>query len=107
MSALYLYSKQSKRDSFFSLAFTDDPTYVKTDFAPIGTLKAALLADKHLSIAKWMSPEEKEHQLEVMFKDGIGASLNWYKIMTNGMDVEDAKGMLSVLFCLFYTWTKT
>lgn len=41
-----------------------------------------------MSLIVW---QDKTHQTEALLKDGMSAPLNWYKIMTQGINAEDDK----------------
>ncbi len=34
---------------------------------------------------------------------GIGPSLNWYKVMTSDIDLQDSKGLNSLSSCFYYS----
>jgi len=82
---------ESHWDSFFSLLWPHDPQTWRTDFGPAGAAKAWLLADKQTPLPSYITEEDKRIQTELLLKDGLNAPLNWYKVWTSGLVVEEDK----------------
>ncbi|KAF7982643.1 hypothetical protein HWV62_27081 [Athelia sp. TMB] len=95
---------ESHLDSFFSAGFSSDPTVRRTEFAPVGALKAWLEADKRAPPCTYLSDEvcidvlwrcpskanafstlqERAIQKEFFIKGGFKGPLNWYKVVMRG-----------------------
>ncbi|KDQ63387.1 hypothetical protein JAAARDRAFT_202842 [Jaapia argillacea MUCL 33604] len=82
---------ENNMDSFISIMFPQDPELTKTDIAPLGALKAWLLANKRTARAPFMTEEEVKIQSSLLLKGGMEAPLCWYKVMTSGINADDDK----------------
>ncbi|KAI0772090.1 alpha/beta-hydrolase [Trametes elegans] len=76
-------------ESMLNIWYTSDPALWKTVLSPAGALKAWLQADKKAPLASFISPEEKTRMLAEWRKTGLGAALNWYKVMATGLMSKD------------------
>ncbi|KAK0210018.1 Alpha/Beta hydrolase protein [Desarmillaria ectypa] len=83
---------EDNMESFLRLLYAQDAESMASDFAPTGALKASLLQGKtDVPLASYITEEEKEFHKKELLDAGITSCLNWYKIMTSGMDAEDNK----------------
>ncbi|KAG6812244.1 hypothetical protein H0H92_003784 [Tricholoma furcatifolium] len=80
-------------DSFYSLLIPADPSLWKDHFAPTGTLKAWLEGNRKTSSASYLSEEELDKHKTDLLEGGLAAPVNWYKIRTFDLDLEDSKGI--------------
>ncbi|KAL6301146.1 Alpha/Beta hydrolase protein [Sparassis latifolia] len=78
-------------DSFINIVYPSDPAYWRTDLAPVGALKAWVLADRALPPVSYLTEADKKHMKESIRDLGIAGPLNWYKVMTSGLSAEDNK----------------
>ncbi|KZT30637.1 epoxide hydrolase [Neolentinus lepideus HHB14362 ss-1] len=85
-------------DSFFSLLFPHDPALWRTDMAPLGGFKAWLLADKTAPLPSYLTPEEKE-TITALIRPPTGG-LNWYKVMTSGINAADDRSVAPYRYAL-------
>ncbi|KAF8885262.1 Alpha/Beta hydrolase protein [Gymnopilus junonius] len=65
-------------DSFYSLAFPNDPLIWKDDLAPIGKAKEWIEQNKQLPRADFWTHEQKEEHKKALFKKGLRGPCNWY-----------------------------
>ncbi|KAF7969817.1 hypothetical protein HWV62_25942 [Athelia sp. TMB] len=82
---------ESRLDSFSSVGFSNDPTLLRTEFAPVGALKAWLEADKRAPPCTYLSDEERAIQKDSLLKGGLKGPLNWYKVVMRGFANADDK----------------
>ncbi|EPQ60583.1 epoxide hydrolase [Gloeophyllum trabeum ATCC 11539] len=85
-------------DSFFSLVYPHDPTLWRTDLAPLGCCKAWLLANKTGPLPPYLSPEDKQI-MSTLLRPLTGA-LNWYKVMTGGVQAADDRSVAPYRYSL-------
>ncbi|KZP02305.1 alpha/beta-hydrolase, partial [Athelia psychrophila] len=78
-------------DSFLSVGFSNDPTLLQSDFAPVGALKAWLVAGKMATFGAYITDEERRVQKDFFVKGGLKGPLNWYKAAMRGFTAEDDK----------------
>ncbi|KAI0368116.1 alpha/beta-hydrolase [Pilatotrama ljubarskyi] len=76
-------------ESMLSIWYTSDAALWKTILSPAGALKTWLQADKKAPLASFITPDEKTRILSDWRKTGMGASLNWYKVMATGLMSKD------------------
>ncbi|KAJ3485012.1 hypothetical protein NLI96_g5268 [Meripilus lineatus] len=80
-------------DSTLSILYPSNPAIWVTDLAPTGALKAWLLADKKAPLAPYISKEDTDKFVETLKTTGLGAPVNWYKLMVSGLGAEDDKNI--------------
>ncbi|KZP25937.1 alpha/beta-hydrolase [Athelia psychrophila] len=78
-------------DSFLSVNFSNDPTLLKTDMAPLGALKAWLMAGRMAPFCAYIPDEEMRVHKDLLSKGGFKGPLNWYKVVMRGFTAEDDK----------------
>ncbi|KAJ3515275.1 hypothetical protein NLJ89_g1859 [Agrocybe chaxingu] len=80
-------------DKFYTAIVAFGPEEIKAHFVGTGALRAWLLDGKphSLSIPDSLTKEEFGIQKRRFFSTGVAASLNWYKINTSSIDLEDSK----------------
>ncbi|KAJ3145114.1 hypothetical protein HDU89_007530 [Geranomyces variabilis] len=76
-------------DSFLSFLYTSDPMLWTTDFAPVGALKANLLADKQVPFASYISGDDRVEMRASLLRGGLRGPLNWYKTHVDGLANEE------------------
>ncbi|KAG7447074.1 alpha/beta-hydrolase [Guyanagaster necrorhizus] len=85
---------EDNMESFLRLLYAQDHNLMASDFAPIGALKAYLLQGKtDGSLASYITEEEKDFHKKELLDGGMASCLNWYKVMTTGIDAEDNKAV--------------
>ncbi|KZP34520.1 alpha/beta-hydrolase [Athelia psychrophila] len=83
---------EERLDSFLSICFSSDPTRLAiSDWAPIGALKAWLLAGKIAPFGTYITDSERRVQKDLLVKGGLKGPLNWYKVVMRGFAAEDDK----------------
>ncbi|KAG5633915.1 hypothetical protein H0H81_004432 [Sphagnurus paluster] len=80
-------------DSFYSMVVPEDPKIWATHVTPAGALKAWVEANKNTTVASYLSEEEIKAHKEALLQGGLGGPLNWYKVQTSGLDIEDGKNL--------------
>ncbi|PBK87786.1 alpha/beta-hydrolase [Armillaria gallica] len=79
-------------ESLLRLLYGQDPKLMISDFAPTGALKAYLLQGKTDGpLASYITEEEKDFHKKELLDGGMASCLNWYRVMTSGIDAEDNK----------------
>ncbi|KAF9021945.1 alpha/beta-hydrolase [Hymenopellis radicata] len=78
-------------DSFYSLAYAQDNRLSITEWSPHGALRKWL--ESNSTTEFFISQEDYNRGKADYLASGIGSSLNWYKIMTSDIELEDSKGI--------------
>ncbi|KAG7093273.1 hypothetical protein E1B28_006956 [Marasmius oreades] len=76
-------------ETFFNILWPDDPKTWISDMAPLGALRKALEGKKVLPAPRWMSEEDKRLISEPILKNGLEASMCYYKLHVQGFGAED------------------
>ncbi|KAK0208136.1 Alpha/Beta hydrolase protein [Desarmillaria ectypa] len=84
---------EENMESFLRLIHSGDSKAID-DFAPTDALKSYLLQGRtYVSLAPYITEEEKNFRKKQLLDGGIASCLNWYTIMTSGIDAEDNKAV--------------
>ncbi|KAG7450648.1 alpha/beta-hydrolase [Guyanagaster necrorhizus] len=85
---------EENMESFLRLIHSGDPK-AASDFAPTGALKSYLLRGgrSYGPLAPYITEEEKDIRKKQLVEGGMASCLNWYTIMTSGIDAEDNKAV--------------
>ncbi|KAK7047664.1 hypothetical protein VNI00_006432 [Paramarasmius palmivorus] len=75
--------------TFLDIAFCPDYETAKTDFSPVGALRASLVWGKAYPPAPWLSPKERAHIFTALQDGGLEAPVCYYKVQTSGLQIED------------------
>ncbi|TFY55549.1 hypothetical protein EVJ58_g8179 [Rhodofomes roseus] len=76
-------------ESTLGLIHPADPSSWKEDLCAPGAPKAALLANKRMPVASYITPEARLNLTDMIAKQGLGGALNWYKVVFSGLAAED------------------
>ncbi|KAG5650045.1 hypothetical protein H0H81_000982 [Sphagnurus paluster] len=80
-------------DSFYSLLMADDSALTAATLGPVGGFQTWVESDKKTAIASYLSEEEVKAHKQVLLQGGLQGPLNWYKVRTTGLDIEDGKAL--------------
>ncbi|EEC00045.1 hypothetical protein MPER_00107, partial [Moniliophthora perniciosa FA553] len=80
-------------EKFFNILFPENAKQWIEDFAPLGKLKTYLTSKPAAPPPSWITAEERQIQSEALLKDGVAASLCWYRVHMAGIGAEDDKGI--------------
>ncbi|KIY65957.1 epoxide hydrolase [Cylindrobasidium torrendii FP15055 ss-10] len=79
-------------DSFMRIQFAKDPSVWIDDFAPLGAMERALLADHKPEFSEWMDTKEAEYYRKTFLEgNGIAGPLMLYTIIVEGIASRDNK----------------
>jgi pimeloyl-ACP methyl ester carboxylesterase len=84
---------ESHFDSFTSVLYPSDPKSWITHLAPVGALKAWLLADQTSPLPPYITEEEAKIAKDALLTGGLGGPVCSYKIFTQGLAPEDDKSI--------------
>ena len=89
---------QQNIDSFIDIGYTDDPNLWKTDFAPLGKIRAWIAEGKTAKRASFITDEDVV-VLKQLVSEALEAKLNWYKSVISNIDWEDEKSLDPKIDC--------
>ncbi|KAF8922734.1 alpha/beta-hydrolase [Mucidula mucida] len=97
---------EERMDSFISVLYGKDKNAMAQNFAPLGALRAWLAEDKRTEPADYLTAEEREFHKKELLDTGMTGPLNWYKILTSGLDAEDNKENIIITKPTFFGGAK-
>uniref|UniRef100_A0A0W0FKQ5 AB hydrolase-1 domain-containing protein n=1 Tax=Moniliophthora roreri TaxID=221103 RepID=A0A0W0FKQ5_MONRR len=80
-------------EKFFNILFPENAKQWIEDFVPLGKLKTYLTSKPAAPPPSWIPAEERRIQSEALLKDGVAASLCWYRVQLTRISAEDDKGI--------------
>ncbi|KAI3619204.1 epoxide hydrolase [Moniliophthora roreri] len=78
-------------EKFFNILFPENAKQWIEDFVPLGKLKTYLTSKPAAPPPSWIPAEERRIQSEALLKDGVAASLCWYRVQLTRISAEDDK----------------